>query len=95
MRVSLNAKVDDQFFDQLSEKIKALGGTIVDTAWNLGPAIQTTTYLITLPQGQLTAQEDTEGRFYIEGDGELVSFLILQLPPHLSFQPTSSGETEI
>ena len=95
MRVGLSTKVDDQIFDQICEVVRALGGTVKDIEWDFGPSIQTTTYAISLTQGQLTAQEDTEGGFFIEGEDELVSFLIQQLPPNLLFQPKPVGAAEI
>lgn len=95
IRVSLSTKADDRFFDQLCDRVQALGGAVEDVAWDLGPSIQVTTYAISLPEGRLTAQEDTEGSFFIEGDDKLVSFLIQQFPPNLSFQPTPIGAAEL
>jgi hypothetical protein len=95
IRVSLSTKTDDQFFEQLCQVIQALGGAIQDSAWNLGPGTQVTTYAITLPQGQLIAQEDSEGGFFIKGNDELVSFLIRQFPINLLFHSMPINAVDI
>jgi hypothetical protein len=89
IKARLTTKVDDQFVDQLFKRINELGGSIADCEWDFGSSIQTTTYAITLPQGRLTAKEDTEDNFFFEGDEKLIAFLISQLSSSPIFKSTA------
>jgi hypothetical protein len=93
-KVRLGSVTDDELFNQLSDRIKALGGTMEDLEWDLDGSRQKTTYAIKLPEGELKALADTEEGLFLQGEEKLISLLMQEPRPDPVLQGTPAGGTE-